>query len=294
MATGLNFADNDMYNAIKKIVDMGGTVFPDVVPAGAVNATAAGTGTSRTSITTTYPVPNSAVELLAWAPMLCSTADAAADSKFAMFDIQGTSFKRQPQQVVGPVGSVALSVGSTRFTPMEWFNTFAPVVQGDQYDFGVTPLVANAHNMKAGVTLLYSTIPTGKKTIFSQVSSVNAFKNAGANSTGTLTLSAASLLYELMSAVSPEAAAVGNENQILTHTAQSGSFDPIQSINYSSDPPAQITATSGDTQVPQISRFMPLGTRFKQPNALITFTSNLDVATTNNLNVAHCVRYTSF
>lgn len=293
MATGLNFSDNDLYNTIKDIVNRGGTVFPDVVPAGAVNATATGTGTARQSITTTYPVPNSAVELLAWAPLLCSTADAAADSKFAMFDIQGTSFKRQPQQVLGPVGSVVLSAGSTRFTPMEWFNTFAPVVQGDQYDFGVTPLVANTHNMKAAVTLLYSTVPSRKATIFSQVSAVNAIKNAGQNSTGTLTLSAANLLYEIMSGVCPEAAAVAQEIQILTHTVTSGSLTPIQTFNYSSDPPAQIAATSGDTQVPQISRFMPLGSSFKQPNPLLTFTSNIDVATSNNLNVAHCIRYTS-
>ena len=294
MGTGLNISDNDLYNVVKEIIKRGGTVFTDVVPAGAVNATAAGTGTSRTSITTTQPVPNGAQELLAFAPMLCSTADAAADSKFAMFDIQGTSFKRQPQQVIGPVGSVVLSVGATRFTPMEWWNTYAPVVQGDQYDYGVTPLVANSHNMKAAATLMYSTIPSGKATIFSQVGAVNAFKAAGSNSSGTLTLSAASQLVEVASGVSPEAAAVAQENQRLTHNMTSGSLDPIQSINWSSDPPAQIAATSGDTQVPQISRFLELGLRFKQPNPLLTFTSYLDVATSNNLNVAHCVRYTSY
>lgn len=294
MATGLNISDNDLYSVVKEIVKRGGTVFTDVVPAGAVNATATGTGTARTSIATTYPVPNSAQELLAFAPMLCSTADAAADAKFAMFDIQGTSFKRQPQQVLGPIGSVVLSVGSTRFTPMEWWNTYSPVVQGDQYDFGVTPLVANAHNMKAAVTLMYSTIPSMKSTIFSQVNTVSAIKNAGSNSTGTLTLSAANQLVEVATGVSPEAAAVAQENQILTHNMTSGSLDPIQSINWSSDPPAQIAATSGDTQVPQISRYLELGLRFKQPNPLLTFTSYIDVATTNNLNVAHCVRYTSY
>lgn len=285
----------DLYATIRKVAQRGGAVFYDRVPAGTANATATGTGTSRTSITTSYSIPNAARELLAIAPALSSTADAAADIKFAFADIQGTSFKRQPQQVLAPIGSVTLSVGSTRFTPQEWYKVCAPVSANDQYDWGITPYVANAHNMKAWVDVMYSTIPSGDPTIFSQCqTSKTAFLAAGSTSTGTLTLTNANSLYEVATGVSGEAAAVANENQILSNQLQCSALQPIQTFIYGQDAPAQITATSGDTQLPQISRYLTAGLSFTIPSPLLTYTSILDVATSNNLNVAHMARYTSF
>lgn len=292
---GINIHDTDIFVTMRKIYQMGGAIFYDRVPPGTANATAAGTSAARVSITTTYAIPPIAREIVAISPGLASTADAAADSKMAFNDIQGTAFKRQPQQVPAPAGSVVLSVGATRFTAQEWWAVRAPCVAGDSYDFGVTSLIANTHNMKSWLDLMYSTIPSNDATIYSQVqSSVTAFKNAGSTSTGTLTLTAANYLYEVATLLSPETAAVAQENQILTHQLSCSALDPVQQINYGSETPAQIAATSGDTMQAQIFRCLTFGERFKIPNPILSYNSVLDVATTNNLSVAHCARYTSF
>jgi hypothetical protein len=291
---GINLHDVDLWRTMKKCVDQGGAIFYDRVPTGTVNATATGTGTSRTSISTSYAVPPIAKEILAISPGLASTADAAADLKLAMVDIQGTAFKRQPQQVLAPVGSSVLSVGATRFTPQEWYKVCAPVVAGDLYDYGVTPLVANAHNMKAWIDVMYSTVPSNDPVIFSQVSTASAFKAAGSQSSGTLTLTAASGLYEVASATSGESAVVAQENQIATHILQCSALQPIQQLAYGSDTPAQVAATSGDDQMGQIIRYPTYGMSFKIPNPTLTYNTILNVATTNNMNVAHMARYTTY
>lgn len=286
---------NDLFNTIAKIRRMGGAVFYDRVPGGTSNATATGTGTSRTSVSTSYSIPSAAKELLAVSPGLCSTADAAADSKMAFADIQGTAFKKQPQQIPCPIGSVVLSVGATRFTPQEWWAIRAPVVNGDQYDWGVTPLIANSHNMSAWFDVMYATINSGDPTIFSQVqTTVNTFKAAGSNSCGSLNLTAAVELYEVATMVSPETAAVAQETQILSHQLQCSALDPVQTFTYGSEGPAQIAATSGDTAMGQIARFLALGLRFKVSNPQLNYTSILKTATTNNLTTASVARYTSF
>lgn len=292
---GFNIHDVDLYKSMMKVAASGGAIFYDRVPPGTTNATAAGTSVARTSITTTYAIPPVAREILAISPGLSSTADAAADVKLAFADIQGVAFKRQPQQVPAPVGSVVLSVGSTRFTPQEWWTVRSPVVPGDMYDWGINELVANAHNMKAWVDVMYGTAYSGDPTIFSQVqAAVTAFKSAGSNSTGTLTLTAANYLYEVASLLSPEAAAVAQENHILTHQLSCSALDPVQQINYGSESPAQIAATSGDTAQGQIARFLTPNEKFKIPNPILSYNTVVNVATTNNMNVAHCARYTSF
>lgn len=289
---GLDLSKVDLFNTMASIRARGGAIFYDRVPGGTSNATAAGTSAARVSISTTYAVPSAAVELIAISPGLATTADAAADVKFAYCDIQGTSYKRQPQQVIAPVGSVDLSVGASRFTPQEWFTVRSKVGSNDTYDFGVYSYVANAHNMNAWMDLMFATIPSGLPAIYSQCSSATqAFKAVGNTSTGSLTLSNASEMYEIASANSGEAAAVGNEVQIVSHNVQCSTMDPIQSFNYGAETPAQITATSGDTQVMQLSRYMPLGLRFKAGNPTLNFVSTNKTATTNNMNIAHMVRY---
>lgn len=291
---GINIHDVDLFSTMKKVYSNGGAIFYDRVPGGTSNATASGTGTSRTSISTSYAIPPVAKEILAISPGLASTADAAADIKMAMVDIQGTAFKRQPQQVLAPIGSTVLSAGATRFTPQEWFKVCAPVVAGDIYDWGVTPLVANTHNMSAWVDVMYSTVLSGDPVIFSQVSTASAFKAAGANSSGTLTLTAAAGLYEVGSATSGESALAAQETQIISHQLQCSALNPIQQITYGNDTPAQVAATSGDSQAGQIIRNPTYGMSFKIPNPTLTYTTIIKTATTNNMNVAHMARYTTF
>lgn len=285
-------SNSDLYNSMKIAYANGGQIFYDRVPSGSTGATATGTSAARVSISAAYLVPSAARELIAISPVLATTAEAAADSMMAFADIQGSNFRRQPQQVPAPVGSVVLSVGAARFTPQEWWTVRAPVVAGDSYDVGITSLIANAHNMKAAMDIMYSTVPTGLSSIYSAIqTTATGFKSAGANSTGTLSLVNAHELYEVGTLVSPETAAVAQEVQILDTQLQCSALTPVQSFNYGVDTPAQIAATSGDTQVPQISRHLAMGGKFTVPNPTLNYTSILTTATTNNLSVAHFARW---
>lgn len=279
---------------IADIYQRGGAIIPDHLPAGAANATATGTGTSAANITTSYAIPSGVSELLAISPAIAPTAAAAADSVFAFMDITGNSFKRTPCQLPFPVGSVTLSAGQTAMTQQEWFETRFPVIEGDTYSWRVTPYVANAHNMKASVDLLYSTIPTRKKPIYSQMSTATqAFKSAGANTTDSITLTAADELVELATILSPETAVVAQENQILTTSVTSASLAPFQTVNYPVETAAVAISTTASVGTDNFARIPMYGSRFTTANPILQFSETLDVATTNNLNVAHLIRYTS-
>lgn len=294
MGTGLNVSDNDLYSSMLRCYKKGGAIFYDRVPAGSTNATATGTGTARASITTSYLVPPISAELLAISPTLAPTAAAAADTQMAFADIQGTAFKKQPQQVPAPVSGVLLSVGAYLSTPKEWWTVRAPVVPGDAYDWGITPLKANTHNMKAAMDLMYSTVPSGDPVIYSQVqTTVNTFLSAAGNSGGTLQLTAALGLYEAGVLWSPETAAVAQENQILSTQITCAAFNPIQTFTIGEDVPGVVVSTSGVSTLQQISRYMPLGITSKISNPTINYTHNLNVATTNNITTANYMRYTA-
>jgi hypothetical protein len=291
--SGTLFMENDIFTTAAKIVKSGGSIFYDRVPNGSTITTAAGTGTTRTSITTSYIVPNIAAEVLAVKPIVSPTSLAAADSILAMFDIQGSNFKKQPQQILGPVGSPVLSAGTMRTTPSEWWKVCAPVVAGDQYDWGVTPLVADTHNFKAAYDVMYSSIRSGDPTIYSQVSAVSSFTAAGLGTQISLQLTAADGLYEMSTAVAGESAVVAQEKTTSTTNVQCSAMSPIQSFTYGNEPTSTVVSTSGDNQTMQIDRYFCGGIKFKITNPTVYLTINNDTATTNNANAAHCIRYTA-
>lgn len=292
MASGL--PQIDLFNSMTKVARRGGAVVYDRVPAGSTNATATGTGTSRTSISTSYLVPPFAAEILALSPGLAPTAAAAGDQQMAFADIQGIAFKRQPQQIPAPVSGVLLSVGAYLNSPKEWWTVRSPVVPGDAYDWGITPLIANAHNAKAWLDVMYSTIPSGDATIYSQVqTTVNTFSAAGSNSGATLQLTAAYGLYEVGTIMAPETVAVAQENQIVSTAISCASFSPVQTFTISEDVPGVGVGASGVTTVPQISRYMPLGIMSKITNPIVNYTHNLNVLTTHNVTTSNYVRYTA-
>lgn len=287
-----DLAKSDLYNTVKRATDLGGQIFYDIIPTGTANATATGTAAAEVDIASSYAVPSAAKEILAISPALAPTAEAAADVKMAWVELRGANYKAQPFQVPCPVGSVVLSVGAARSTPREWWAVRYPVTVGDTYQVSVNTLVANAHNMKAQVAVMYSTVRTGLRPIYSQMqSAATGFKAAGSNSTGSITLQSASEILEMFTLTSPEAAAVAQENQILSHIASCTAFRPVQTIAYPDEIPATIASTSGDCQMMQIARHLTPGTKLSASNPTINYTTILDVATSNNINVAHGVRY---
>lgn len=276
------------------IYNRGGAVYHDRIPGGSSNAAAVGTGTSAATIASTYSIPSGVAEIVALSPGISPTAAAAADSLFAFMDIVGSSFKKVPIQLPVPVGSVTLSAGTTFMTPQEWWEVRLPVIEGDQYTWRMSPYISNAHNSKGWIDVLYSTKPTNKKTIFSQMStSTQAFKSAGINTTDSITLTAADELVELATVISPETAVVAQENQIISTSVTCASLQPFQTFNYGVETADVAISTTASVGMRNIARAYTLGHRFTTANPILQFSDILNVATTNNLNAAHLIRFTS-
>ena len=142
------------------------------------------------------------------------------------------------------------------------------------------------------MAVMYSTVRTGLATIYSQMqSAATSVTNAGSTSTGSIALTGAHELYEVMTLTSPESAAVAQENQILSHSMSCTALAPVQTTYYPDEIPAQIAATSGDTQMVQMARHLAFGSKFTNTNPTLSYNSILDVATSNAMKVAHGVRY---
>jgi len=286
--SGTTFFENDLWTSVNHVLKNGGAVFIDHLV-----FAAAGTGTTRTSITTTYPVPNVAQELLAIRPVVAAGASSAAgDEILAMFDIQGSSYPYQPTQVLGPVGGPMLSTGTIQPTPSEWWTVRARVNAGDFYDYGVTPLVANTHNFRASYDLMWATAASGDSPIASQVSAVGTITTGGALGTATsVTLTNAKYLYEVATAVVSNGTVTADQPVLSYTNIQSSALSPIQSFNYGNEPNGTVVSTAGQSSVLSINRVMPLGVKFTVPNPSVNFSVWLDVTVSNAANFAHVIRY---
>lgn len=284
--------DPILYAAIRRARELGGTVLPDrITPA------AAGTGTSRASISTTYQIPPWAKMLLAVKPNASAGASAAAaDVVTAQFDIQGSSFKRGPQQFIGPVSTPVLSAGTMIATPSEWWATFIPVQPLASYDWGVTPLTANTHNFKAGYDLLYSTVDfsneAGFEPIVSQNTAIQAVTSSGTSTfNNAITTVDADNLFEVAGVVQSNGTITAAEKAYIGVQLNSSGLADVQTFTYGLDPTGVVISTSGTATIPKISRYLVAGMRFKALASNINYTANMDSTVSNAAQMVNTIRY---
>ena len=132
----------------------GGTLFYDIV-----GGAATGTGVARVAINATYTVPQEARELNASLPWMLAAAPAVGESVFGVFDIQGTGFKRQPQEFWGPLGGSRLEATWGQIPSQQpLWEQHHPLAGGETpWSWGIEPIDALADDGRCGLTLAYST-----------------------------------------------------------------------------------------------------------------------------------------
>lgn len=262
------------------------TMFYDII-----GPAATGTGTDRAQIDATYRVPSAARELVGVYLQIENEAPSAAEPFIAVFDIIGTDFRYQPCECLFPVGSGTLAeVTGVYKSPSEFWPIHAPLNGTEVLDVGVEPCEAMAGNGQVAVTVAYSTVRTGKPTIYGKFSREVASGTAVATSTLTaLTVSNAKQMYEVVGTHVQVTTKADEEemNYIVMNCTQ---WDPIQTIKFM----LEASGTAGGAAITSFGAKnirLPFDARFKASQATIEGTgTNYDVMTTAGVYV-YGIRY---
>jgi len=151
-----------------------------------VGPTATGVAVARTAIKSDFKVPAEARELIGVMVGIQIEQPNAGDSILAVWDIAGKDYRYQPCEGLAPVGNGKLgALDEMSTTPMEIWKIHAPLNGGEVLDIGIEPLSAMGVNGQAFMTLIFSTIRTGKPTIYGKASREIATGTAAALTDGT-------------------------------------------------------------------------------------------------------------
>lgn len=281
---------NDLWNTIRAIYDNKGAVFYDKI-----RPVAAGTGTGRTSMTTTYAIPQRAKEIIALKPQYVPKATIAAVGYMAEFDIQGQSYAFQPMNVYSqPAGANLGALAAPFQAPSEWWQVRIPCAPNDQYDWGVTPQVAVAANAWAGMEIMYSTVPSGLPTIYGFATAVQTIVAtvAGDQAGGTLTLPQADSLVEVAHFGLPSGVQVAGDTLNGDVTYASSAMTPLQQLRIGLDSQPPGVGASFQGFVSQTRREPTVGVKFTVPTPTVTITANVTTAITNTSFFGALMRFT--
>jgi len=274
---------------LNAIAALGGHVWTTTTAAPGLGA--GGTGTTRFSINSSYRVPDAARMLLGQQPFADVTTFAVAQSMIAQFDIQGTNYKYQPQQVIATGGSAALSVGGNLLQPLEYYDTFIPVNGGETWDVGFTPLVANSGNFRVGNTFTWTDVRLPFPVIYSQVGAITALPTTPGNATTpqSYSINNARMLLEVDAIVGANGVVVAGQTADVAYTFSCTAWTPIQQFSFMGEPRGGILATSGVELEWLARRYQRL--EFTTDRATVTANGYIDGTDTNAPSFTTAIRW---
>jgi len=226
-----------------------------------VGPAASGTAVARTAINATYRVPAKARELVGVMPFMQAEAPSTSDSILAVGDIYGNDYRYQPCEFLFPVGNGKLgALNELEATPMEVWLIHAPLNGNETLNVGVEPCSAIAtDNGQAGVTMIYSTVRTGRPIIYGKFSREIAHATAaGTITAGTdIRVDNGIKMKELCGVVTHGAGLpAASEEQVGVFTMRSTGWTPIQETRFFHEPVH--AAGTGATSAPKIMGIMRL------------------------------------
>lgn len=244
------------------------TLFYDIV-----GPAPSGVAVARAAINAAYRVPAKARELVGVRPFYMAEAPAADDSLLAVWDILGRDFRYQPCEGFMPHGGGMLgAISAIETTPMETWFTHIPLKGNETLDIGIEPLSAVAPDGQAGLTMIYSTKPTGKPTIYGLMSREIAAAAAAAAVTqmGGLAAGNAKMMHEIIGIASPgEEVVTADEELAGWFTARCSAWEGVQEDRFFHAPLHAIEAGSGVKRAMSIMR-LPIDRKFKGKGGTVT------------------------
>jgi len=266
------------------------TLFYDVVGPTALGAAA----TARVAIDAAYRVPAKARELVGVRPWIMHEAPAADEALIAVWDILGNDYRYQPCEGLCPVGSGKIgTISCNKATPMETWKIHAPLNGNETLDLGIELLSALAGNGEGGFTMIFSTVRTGKPTIYGKASREVAGPTTAATITACTNLRVDNgvTMKEIWGvAVSGTATPTADEEFAGYFTVRCSGWDPIQETRFFHSPlhaPDGATSTAGAMSIMRL----PFDPSFKSKQATIRTTHyNYDAYNAAGV-LAHGVRW---
>jgi hypothetical protein len=245
-----------------------------------------------------YDVPQYAQTLLGWRPIAypCDQpVNTAEESLCCVFDIQGSDYDWQPQEVIcGNVATaygIADAEGGLLHAASEYYDVFAPVKSTDLLNVGCEPIDAIAGNIRVGVEFTWADVKVPLATIRSKCSRETAVNAAGRTAGETLVLNNAHKLIEIGGIFTGGPIPTVEEEQNTTLIVNCTALK-INEVKIMFDPVGAICNLAEDQGRPRAylaRRAQRLA--FSQEAVTIFATYDVDVATTNIGQACHMVRY---
>lgn len=237
-----------------------------------VGPTATGVATARASINSAYRVPAKARELVAILPGIQIEEPNAGDSILAVWDVAGDDYRFQPCEGLMPVGNGKLgAIDEMSTTPIEPWLIHAPLNGNEKLDIGVEPLSAMAVNGQAFATLVFSTVRTGKPTIYGKASR----EITGPTTAATITACTAITVENALRMLEIYGVAIIGTATVVVAEEFAGYFvmkctgwKKKQSTRFFHEPMHAIDGATGVNQIQAIMR-LPFDAKFKSKQATI-------------------------
>lgn len=259
-----------------------------------VGPTATGAAVARASVDATYRVPAKARELVGIRPFIQIEQPNAGDSILAVWDIKGNDYRFQPCEGLFPVGNGKLgAIDQMATTPMETWLIHAPLNGNETLDIGCEPCSAMAVNGQAGMTMIFSTVRTGRPTIYGKASrEVTGPSTAATDTAGTdLRVDNGIKMAELWGVATIGTATVVADEEFAGYfTMRCTGWEGPQETKFFHAPMHAIEATTGVNRIESIMR-LPFDARFKSKQATVhTNHYNFDALSVAGI-LAHGIRW---
>lgn len=272
---------------LEMIAQMGGNIWTECTA-----FAAGGVGTARTQVEN-HLIPDKAKTLVGWRPIDIPAIEAVAESSLSVFDIAGTNYNFQPQEVIcGNVADAVLgATGGMTHSESEYYDVFAPVAGGETIDVGIEPCDAIAGNRRAAVEFTWTDVRLPLPVIYSRASREIALTaaTAGIFNGTTFPISNAQELIEVGGVATHSVVAAAEEidiTLILKCTAL-----PVNEIRVLFEPTGSVeVATPGGFAAYLTRRLERM--RFSQPSVNVLADFNLDIALTTAGQAVHYIRWT--
>lgn len=239
-----------------------------------VGPTATGVATARASIKSDFKVPAEARELIGVFVGIQIEEPTPDESILAVWDIRGNDYRYQPCEGLAPVGNAKLgAVDELSTTPMEMWFIHAPLSGNEILDIGIEPLSAMATTGgQAFMTLVFSTVRTGKPVIYGKASrEIATGTTADTITAGTdIGIDDGKEMYELWGVATIGTATVITAEELLAEfIMRCTGWKGVQEQKFFAEPMHAIDGAAGVNTIMAIMR-LPVDSKLKTNAVTIT------------------------
>lgn len=238
-------------------------------------------------------VPDIAKMLLGWRPIENITDSAAAESMISVFSLDGPNYKYQPQEVIaGTCGDSYLLTSNLLLGASEYYDVFAPMKGGAEFNANAEPCDAIAGNRRVAAEFTWTDVLINLPVIMSQCSREVALGAAAGVAAGTtFNIGDAHELIEV-GGVHTHAAITIEEEITTSLIVKCTALSPLQETSVIFEPVAPVGDEAADegAAMARLAR-RPQMLKFKTESANVLNDLDVDVLLSAAGQAVHYIRW---